>query len=417
MKPATFKVIKSIYLFMPLKSGFPTKTSIEKALEVFLNSFLRLSDVESVRLEACDTRVLAVDITSPRDVPHYDRSAMDGYAVRAEDTFGGSRDAGIMLKLVAGEKICPGECLQVHTGSSMPFGADAVVMVENTEPSGSMVEVLGQVSPGQNVGLRGEDVRRGDVVFHEGRQLKPSDAGLLASMGLTEVRVYKRPRVMIIPTGEEIVPRGIEPRPGEMNESNGVMNYLYIQRYGGIPTVHDIVIDDRDKIKAALMEASAYDLIVTTGGSSVGKRDLLPEVVSSIGTVLVHGVAIKPGRPVALGYVDVAGKRTPVVCLPGYPAACAIDSMVFVDPAVKRLSGLPAAKYRSERAVLTRKVPSDAGYRTYTRVSIEDGKATPLRTKGAGILSSVSQADGYVIVPEDREGYDAGETVEVVYLE
>ena len=402
---------------MPLKSGFQTKTSIDKALEVFLSSFQPLTGPESVCLEACDTRVLYTDITSPRDVPHYDRSAMDGYAVRAEDTFGSSRDAGIMLKLVAGERIGSGECLQVHTGSSMPAGADAVVMVENTESSGSMVEVMGQVSPGQNVGLRGEDVRRDAVVFHKGRQLKPSDAGLLASMGLTEVSVYKRPRVMIIPTGEEIVPRGIEPQPGEMNESNGVMNYLYVQRYGGIPTVHAIVVDDREKIRVALKEASAYDLIVTTGGSSVGKRDLLPEVVASIGIVLVHGVAIKPGRPVALGYVEVAGKRTPVVCLPGYPAACAIDSMVFVDPAVKRLGHLPPARCRTEKAVLTRKVPSDAGYRTYTRVSIEDGKATPLRTKGAGILSSVSQADGYVIVPEDLEGYDAGETVEVVYLE
>lgn len=401
---------------MPLKSGFQTKTGIDRALEIFLGSFQPLAATEQVQLEDCDGRALAADIISPRDVPHYDRSAMDGYAVRAEDTFGGSRDAGIMLKLAAGNRISPGECLQVHTGSPIPAGADAVVMVENTELSGNSVEVLGQVSPGQNVGLRGEDVRKGDVVFRQGRQLKPSDAGLLASMGLQEVTVYTRPRVLIIPTGEEIVPRGTEPEPGQMNESNGVMNYLYARRYGGLPTVHGIVVDDREKIRAALKEAAAYDLVVTTGGSSVGKRDLLPEVVASIGKVLVHGVAIKPGRPVALGYVE-DGKRTPIVCLPGYPAACAIDSMVFVDPAVKRLGHLPPSAYRTEKAVLTRKIASEAGYRTYTRVTVADGRATPLRTKGAGILSSVSQADGYVIVPEDREGYDAGETVEVVYLE
>lgn len=409
---------------MPLKSGFRTKTSIDKALDLFLNSFQPLDTTELVGLEDCDGRVLSADISSPRDVPHYDRSAMDGYAVNAEDTFGGSREAGVMLKLVSGEQIGPGECRQVHTGSPIPEGADAVVMVENTEAAGDSVEVLGQVSPGQNVGLKGEDVRKGDVVFRRGRQLKPSDAGLLASMGLLEVPVYRRPRVMIIPTGEEIVPRGVEPLSGQMNESNGVMNYLYVRRYGGVPTVHGIVVDDREKIREALKEAAAYDLIVSTGGSSVGKRDLLPEVVDSIGKVLVHGVAIKPGRPVAMGYVSTgvepdieAGKRTPIVCLPGYPAACAIDSMVFVDPAVKRLGNIPPSVYRAQPAVLTRKIASEAGYRTYTRVSVEGGRATPLRTKGAGILSSVSHADGYVIVPEDREGCEAGETVEVVYLE
>jgi molybdopterin molybdotransferase len=357
---------------------------------------------------------------------------MDGYAVRAEDTFGGSREAGVMLKLVTGEQIGPGECRQVHTGSAMPEGADAVVMVENTEPSGDSMEVLGQVSPGQNVGLRGEDVRKGDAVFRRGRQLKPSDAGLLASMGLLEVPVYRRPRVMIIPTGEEIVPRGTEPMPGQMNESNGVMNYLYIRRYGGVPTIHGIVVDDREKIREALKEAAAYDLIVSTGGSSVGKRDLLPEVVDSTGKVLVHGVAIKPGRPVAMGYVSTgaepdvstgvepdlkSGKRTPIVCLPGYPAACAVDSMVFVDPTVKRLGHIPPAAYRTQKAVLTRKIFSEPGYRTYTRVSIEDGKATPMRTKGSGILSSISLADGYVITPEDTEGREAGEEVEVAFLE
>ncbi|WP_424358122.1 gephyrin-like molybdotransferase Glp [Methanocella sp. MCL-LM] len=402
---------------MPLKSGFQTKTSIDKALDIFLSSFEPLAAVEKVKIEECDGRVLSGDILSPRDVPHYDRSAMDGYAVRAEDTFGGSRDAGIMLKVVTADRVNPGECRQVHTGSPIPEGADAVVMVENTEPAGALVEVLGQVSPGQNVGFRGEDVRRNDIVFRKGRQLKPSDAGLLASMGLLEVSVYCLPKVMIIPTGEEIVPRGTEPQAGQMNESNGVMNYLYVRRYGGMPGVHAIVVDDLDKIREALQEAAAYDLIVTTGGSSVGKRDLLAEAVASVGKVLVHGVAIKPGRPVALGYIEAGGKRTPIVCLPGYPAACAIDSMVFVDPAVKKLGHFPAARYRTDKAVLTRKIPSEAGYRTYTRVSVEDGKATPLRTKGAGILSSVSLADGYVIVPEDREGYDAGETVEVVYLE
>jgi molybdopterin molybdotransferase len=402
---------------MPMKSGFRTKTGIREALDIFLGSFGQLNAIETIPLEEADGRALCHDVIAPRDVPHYDRSAMDGYAVRAADTFGSSRDTGMFLRLKPAGRLEHGECQPVHTGSPIPEGADAVIMIENTEAAGSQVEVLGQVSPGQNVGARGEDVAKGQSVFVAGRQLKPSDVGLLASMGYTKVDVYRRPRVMIIPTGEEIVPRGVEPQAGEMNESNGVMNYLYVKRYGGEPRVHDIVVDDKEKIAAALKEAAAYDLIVTTGGSSVGRRDLLPEVVSSMGKVLVHGVAIKPGRPVAMGYVEADGKRTPIVCLPGYPAACAIDSMVFVDPAVKKLGHLPPAKYRTETAVLSRKIASEAGYRTYTRVAVECGTATPLRTKGAGILSSVSLADGYVIIPEDVEGRGAGETVEVVYLE
>jgi molybdopterin molybdotransferase len=236
-------------------------------------------------------------------------------------------------------------------------------------------------------------------------------------MGLTEVTVYARPRVLIIPTGEEIVPRGRGPEPGQMNESNGVMNYLYVEKYGGIPTVYDIVPDKKEALMAALAGGADYDLIVTTGGSSVGKRDLIADVLAAAGTVLVHGVAIKPGKPVAMGLVRAGGKTLPIVCLPGYPAACAIDSMVFVDPAVKKLGHMPPAQYRTRRMILKRKIFSEPGYRTYTRVSIDNGVATPLRTKGSGVLSSISLADGYVITPEDVEGREAGEEVEVVFLE
>jgi len=190
-----------------------------------------------------------------------------------------------------------------------------------------------------------------------------------------------------------------------------------VKRFGGIPTVHAIVSDNKDLLAAALAEGAAYDLIVTTGGSSVGKRDLIAEVLEKAGEVLVHGVAIKPGKPVALGLVRHDDKKTPIVCLPGYPAACAVDSMVFVDPAVRMLGHMSPAAYRTQRATLTRKIFSEPGYRSYTRVSIDGGRATPMRTKGSGILSSISHADGYVITPEDTEGREAGEEVEVTFLE
>ena len=173
--------------------------------------------------------------------------------------------------------------MQVHTGSQIPKGADAVVMIEHTKLTGDEVEVLEPVSRGQNVGLAGEDVKKGSVVFPEGRQLRPSDVGLLASMGFIEVTVYERPKVLVIPTGEELVPRGREPGAGEMNESNGVMNLLYAKRFGAAASVHGIVTDDRKKLAAALSEGIEYDLIVTTGGSSVGKRDLIADAVN------IHG--------------------------------------------------------------------------------------------------------------------------------
>jgi molybdopterin molybdotransferase len=265
--------------------------------------------------------------------------------------------------------------------------------------------------------LAGEDVKKGSVVFRRCHRLKPSDIGLLLSMGLAKVPVFDKPRALIIPTGDEIIPRGARLEAGNMYESNGVMNLLYVERFGGSGSVHAIVPDDREKLAEALREGLNYDLIVTTGGSSVGKRDLIVEAVSSVGRVLVHGVSIKPGKPVAMGYVEAGGRRAPIVCLPGYPAACAIDSMVFVDRAVKKLGNLPPTSYRTQKAVLTRKIFSELGFRTYTRVSVEGGKATPLRTKGAGVLSSISRADGYVVIPEDVEGYEAGSTVEVVFLE
>lgn len=402
---------------MHMESGFRKKTSVPSALSQFLEIIEPPDRAETIRIDEADGRVLSEEIIAPRDVPHYDRSAMDGYAVFATDTFGGSIDAGVQLKLIAGDRLGRGECIRVHTGSAVPEGADAVVMVENTERAGDFVEILGQVSPGQNIGKAGEDIKKDSLVFQKGHRIKSSDIGLLASMGILEVKAFCRPAVMIIPTGNEVVPTADIAKAGQVRESNGVMCLTYVRRFGGIGQVHDIVRDDAVKLADVLRESVPYDLIVTIGGSSVGERDLTVDVVNSMGSAIVHGVAIKPGKPVALGFVESEGRRAPIVCLPGYPAACAIDAMVFVDPAIKKLGRLPPSRYHTCQAVLARKIFSESGYRTYTRVTVEDGMATPLRTKGAGILSSISRADGYVIIPEDVEGYDAGSKVEVVFLE
>ena len=387
-------------------------TSVSDALEIFLGSVAPLSRSETIRLEDADNRVLAKKMIAPRDLPHYDRSTMDGYAVVASDT-----SVGALLKLTTVDRISRGECRLVHTGSQIPAGADAVVMVEYTKLLGDTVEMLAQVSPGQNIGKAGEEVKRGSVLFPEGRQLKPSDIGLVASMGFIDVTVYERPKVLVIPTGEELVPRGRAPGAGEMNESNGVMNLLYARRSGGACSVHGIVTDDRKKLASALIEGIGYDLIVTTGGSSVGRRDLIAEVVNSMGKVLVHGVAIKPGKSVALGFVEAEGQRTPIVCLPGSPSACAMDSMVFVDPAIKKIGHMEPSLYRVLNATLTSRISSEPGFRTYVHVAVKSGMATPLYGRNANILTAGSRTEGFVIVPENREGYEAGSTVEVTFLE
>ena len=395
-----------------MRSGFQNMTSVSDALEIFLGSIAPLSRIETVRLEDADDRVLANKVIAPRDLPHYDRSTMDGYAVVASDT-----SVGVILRLATGDRIVRGECKQVHTGSQIPAGADAVVMVEYTKLQGNTVDVLAKVSPGQNVGKAGEDLKKGSVVFHEGRQLKPSDVGLLASLGLIGVTVYERPKVLVIPTGEELVPRGREPGPGEMNESNGVMNLLYARRFGAIASVHGIVTDDRKKLTSAIGEGIEYDLIVTTGGSSVGRRDLIEEVVSSMGKVLVHGVAIKPGKSVALGFVDAEGRRTPIVCLPGSPPACAIDSLVFVDPAIKKIGRMQPSSYCVRKATLASGISSGSGFKSYIQVAVHNGIATPLRSRDANILTAGPREEGYVLVPEDIEGYEAGSMVDVTILE
>jgi len=298
------------------------------------------------------------------------------------------------------------------------------VKIERVETVGDEVELFDAVAEGENVGEAGEDVRAGQRLYEPGRRLRPSDLGLLKSVGITEVTVREPPTVGVIPTGEELVEA--DPDPGEVIETNGLTVSRLAARWGATPTYRNVVTDDFGALRAAVERDLTRDVIVTTGGSSVGERDLLPEVVAELGDLLVHGVALKPGHPVALGVV----RDTPVICLPGYPVACIVNAVQFLRPALKRAGGMPVEPLPTREATLTRKVASEPGTRTFARVRLEgdgdgdaggDGEgdadarptATPTRASGAGVLSSVALADGWVVVPEGREGYDAGETVAV----
>ncbi|WP_224268382.1 molybdopterin molybdotransferase MoeA [Haloprofundus salinisoli] len=405
------------------RAGFKDRTRVADARERLLAAVTPHDRTGRLPLVDADGRALAETVAAARDVPGYDRAAMDGYAVRAEDTFGASGRSPAVLRLAAADDdgdgesdeaaVNPGEAARVHTGSELPDGADAVVMVEHTEQFGDEVEVFDALAEGENVGDADEDVRDGQSLYDPGHRLRPSDLGLLKSVGVREVEAYERPRVAVIPTGEELVQR--DPEPGEVVETNGLTVSKLVERWGGDASYRDVVTDDEDALREAVESNLDHDVVVTTGGSSVGERDLTYEVVDDLGEVFVHGVALKPGHPVALGDVD----GTAVVMLPGYPVACVINAVQFLRPALKRAGHLPSEPFPTREATLTRKIPSEPGVRTFARVRTEPGEdgegleATPTRASGSGILSSVALADGWVVVPEEREGIEEGATVAV----
>jgi molybdopterin molybdotransferase len=391
---------------------FHKRANADEAKDFFLRAVRPVDGTEVLPIGDCDGRIAGEDVNAGVDVPHYRRAAMDGFAVRASDTMGAGSNSPVLLKI--DNKIEKGTCDRVHTGSPVPDGADAVVMLEDTVVHGEMVEVFSQVHPLKNVGEIGEDIRKGELIITGGHMLRPCDIAVLASLGIEEIKVFKKPVVAIIPTGEELVPRGSRmPGEGEVYETNGLMTSLYVWKWGGVTKLLDIVTDDPEKIKEAIHRVSGADMIIISGGTSVGKRDYVPSVVESLGTLLFHGVGISPGKPTALGIVDVK----PVVCMPGYPVAGMVALYYFARPAVRKLAHIPDEPDRVVRAVLSEKIPGRTGYKTFARVKLKNGKAMPLATSGAGILSSVSKADGFVIIPENVEGIGKGEEVDVVLIE
>ncbi|MGZ4853541.1 MAG: molybdopterin molybdotransferase MoeA [Halobacteriota archaeon] len=379
------------------------------ALNVFLQAIVPIEDTEVTPIREARGRVLASQIRAQRDEPNYRRAAMDGYAVVADDTLGANARSPVVLKI--GNDVRRGVVSRVHTGSKMPDQADAVVMVEDVERLDDVAEIRVQVHPFENVGLKGEDLSRGELIFSLGHRVRPVDIGLLASLEVDDVTVYRQPAVAIIPTGEEIVAG--KPVEGEVVETNGLMNALLVEQWGAHYRHRNVVPDVRELIESALLRDTDADLILTTGGTSVGIRDLVPEAVQKLGKLLVHGIAISPGKPTALGFVE----KTPIACLPGFPVACLVASYAFVKPAVCRLAHVEREFERTMTGTLAGKITSKPGSRTYARVAMRNERVEPIMVSGSGILSSMAKADGFVIIPENVEGYDKGQRVEVVLFD
>lgn len=389
---------------------FKERTSLAEARERLRERIHAHGRTESVELGQASGRVVATAITAQRDVPHYRRAAMDGYAVSAEDTFGASDRSPVVLDSTDGD-VEPRTARQVHTGSELPDGADAVVMTERVSEREDELEIFDTVGAGENVAPVGEDIEAGQRLYDPGTRLEPSDMGLLKSIGTTDVSVFERPSVQVIPTGDEVVEA--DPAPGEVVETNGLTVTNLVRSWGGDPTYCDVVPDDTDRLAEAIESGLSADVVVTTGGSSVGARDLLPEVVSDIGEVFVHGVGIKPGHPVALGRVE----ETPVLMLPGYPVSCLVNAVQFLRPTLAWLYGTTPEPFPAVTARLDEKIHSEPGIRSFARVRLDedDGEyvASAVRASGAGVLSSVALSDGWVVVPENSEGIDKGESVTV----
>ena len=373
---------------------------------------------ETVALEDAYGRVLARDITAGEDVPGFTRSVVDGYAVIAADTTGAGEAMPAMLENVGrvamgspeDRAVAPGQCMYVPTGGILPPGADAMVMVEYTEAVGDEVLVHRPAAPGENLIARGEDFASGAVVLEVGRRCSPRDLGVLAALGVAEVPVAARPRVGIISTGNELVPVTATPGPAQVRDANTSLAAGFVTERGGEPVRYGIIRDERKALEEALAAATAAcDLVLLSGGSSKDERDMCAATIADAGEVLIHGVAIAPGKPTIVGRVGM----TPVIGLPGHPASAYVVLIAIAGPLLAAMTGESRA-VRTVAARLTQNIPSARGREDYVRVALDgEGGATPLFGK-SGLLNTLAASSGVVRVPASREGLEEGEDVEVL---
>jgi molybdopterin molybdotransferase len=397
----------------PIRETIP----IDEAKALLLEAAIPIERTERIPVRDAMERVLAAPVISTIDVPPFDRAAMDGYAVIAEDTFGAGRyDAKVLRSIetvytgaVPSRALSRGECIEIATGAPLPQRADAVVMVEETEKTdGGGVRVFTPVYPGQHVGRRAADVAAGQTVLSGGVVLNPSRIGMLAAIGVTDIEVYAKPRVAILSTGNEIVDPGHPLGPGQIYNINQFTLAAIIRAHGGVPMNGRTTPDSLPELVKTFESTGAADLIMFSGGSSVGERDLILDALQAAGEVVFHGIAVKPGKPTILG--KVGGK--PVLGMPGNPTSCLSNAYLLIVPMLRRMARLPEYVPRSTRVPLSRRIVSTTGRHQFYTVRIADGAAVPA-FKGSGDITSMAHADGYIEIPAQTDIVEAGEMVEV----
>lgn len=413
-------VLIEVHVLARLK-GFQELVRVEDALEKWLAAIEFHPNSTSVPLLTAQNRVLSSHIIANTDLPRTDRSAVDGYAVKAAETIGASQSKPKIFKLNERDAIGPNQAKQIWTGNTIPENADAVVMLENTKTVGKILEVWNPTTRWENVSRKGEDIKKGEIAVKTGTRLKPHHLGIIAAFGMSEVEVFQKPKVAVLATGNEIIRVGDKIRENKVFDSNRVVLTALCNELGAEVIDLGIARDDMEEISQKLNNGlRRADAVMTSGGTSVGGPDLVPEVAARIGKpgILVHGVAMRPGMPTGLA---VVGKK-PIILLPGNPVAVMLSFEVFGRPLISRMLGLQATESRPVLMARTkRKISTTLGRKNLVRVHVSREKgefiADPISARGSSLFSTMTRSNGYVIVPENQEGLAEGEMVAVNMFE
>jgi molybdopterin molybdotransferase len=410
-----------IFLDRLKKIGFSKLISLEDAI-LKLDPLIKSNKFIEVDVISALNRISAVDVRSELDIPPFDRSAMDGYAVIAEDTFGASPKNPKKLKLKGqidiGEssqlELRKGMAIRISTGAMIPDGANAVIKIEDTEIENDTITIYASLVPGKNIATKGEDIQKGITILKKGIELKPEHIALLCSLGVDKIKVMERTKVSVFATGDELTEVGQPLEPSKIYNSNSPMISNLVKLYGGEVIRQSTLNDNKAVIEDALNEAEEdSQIILFSGGTSVGTKDFLPKIIHKLGDVIVHGIAMRPGSPILIGKY----KNSIVFCLPGTPVAAFVGFLTLAGPTIRKLMGCINEDPRIEiRANIDRDVPvSTMGYINHLRVKLEKKEteiiAIPTRLKGSGIISSLTESDGIVEIPPFQEGLKKGDRV------
>ena len=390
-----------------------------------LNTFPVSPHTEVISLDESLGRIVAEDVAAHENIPPFSRSLVDGFAVKVKDTQGAKETNPALLyykgEIRIGEEakavLDDGSCIYISTGAMMPDGADGVVMQEYTRRMGDAVEITKTTHKGENICFTGEDIKLGSTVLEKGRRLNPFDLGILAALGMADIWVYKKLKIALISSGDEIIPVDQQLAPGQIRDINRYTMLNALKRTSADISFIGVARDNPDDIKDHLLAGREGDMVLVSGGSSKGERDYITTSIEQLGgNILFHGINIKPGKPII--FATLWGK--PVFGLPGHPVSCIMALTRFVLPLVKRLQGETKSEEKRTTGILTTNIPSSYGIEEYIRVTIayddKGCKITPLFAKSS-VISSLSQASGYIVVPEGKEGFEQGEEAEAYYFE
>jgi molybdopterin molybdotransferase len=383
---------------------FTSTISIDEARAIIAAGTPHIERRERVPLLHASGRVLASDIVAAADVPPFDRASMDGYAVIAADAAAATREQPRTVRLagrvytgdIPAVRVEPGTAVEVATGAPMPDGADAVIMVEETALDGDRVSLFAPVRSGQNIGPRGADISVGQLALRAGEVLNPSRIGALAALGYADAETWARPSVAVLSTGNEIAPQGAPLPPGHIYDINRFTISTVVTEHGGVAVPISTARDTIAALHAALDECLRHDVIVFSGGSSVGERDLILDVIRDRGEVRFHGIAVKPGKPTLFGHVQ----GRPVFGMPGYPTSCLSNAYILLVPALRQMARLPLTAPRTLQLPLAARITSVHGRHQFYTVRVESGQAVPA-FKASGDITSMSRADGYIEIPAE----------------